>query len=73
MIAARGATVVRQRSGALLERFASLLPGGGPGQRSGEDNFSILDCVYHAADQTYYVLGAVLLRLLLKRGWQLCC
>lgn len=57
MIAARGATSARLRNGALLERFASLLPGGGPGQRSGEDSFSILDCVYHAPNQTYYVLG----------------
>lgn len=57
VVAARGQTVARLRSGALLERFASLLPAGGPGQGGGEDCFCILDCVYHAPDQTYYILG----------------
>lgn len=58
MIAARGQTVGRLRNGALLERFASPLPAGGPGQPAGDDNFCILDCIFHAPDQTYYVLGA---------------
>lgn len=58
VIAARGVTAACMRSGGLLERFASLLPAGGPGQRGPQDNFCILDCVYHAPDQTYYVLGA---------------
>ena len=57
VIAAKGTTAARLRTGVLFERFASLLPAGGPGQPSGSDNFCILDCVYHAADQTYYVLG----------------
>ncbi|PSC69269.1 snurportin-1 [Micractinium conductrix] len=56
VIAARGVTAACMRSGGLLERFASLLPAGGPGQRGPQDNFCILDCVYHAPDQTYYVL-----------------
>lgn len=58
VVSARGATAARLRNGALLERFASRLPAGGPGQGGGEDNFCILDCVYHAADHTYYVMGA---------------
>lgn len=58
VIAARGTTTARSRSGALLERFASLLPGGGPGQRSREEDFCILDCVYHEQDRTYYIMGA---------------
>lgn len=57
VISARGQTVTRLRSGVLYERFASRLPAGGPGQ-GGDDNFCIMDCVYHAADQTYYILGA---------------
>ena len=63
VVAARGGTVARTRSGALLERFRSLLPAGGPGGgqggAGGEDCFCILDCVFHPADQTYYVLGAL--------------
>ncbi|KAI7835612.1 hypothetical protein COHA_010489 [Chlorella ohadii] len=55
VISARGQTVTRLRSGVLYERFASRLPAGGPGQ-GGDDNFCIMDCVYHAADQTYYIL-----------------
>lgn len=56
VISARGQTIARMRSGVLFERFASRLPAGGPGQ-GGDDNFCILDCVYHATDQTYYILG----------------
>ncbi|KAL4439876.1 hypothetical protein ABPG75_002877 [Micractinium tetrahymenae] len=56
VIAARGQTVARLRNGALFERFGSPLPAGGRGQPAGEDNFCILDCIFHAPDQTYYVL-----------------
>lgn len=59
VVAARGQTVARLRNGALFERFASPLPAGAPGQPAGDDNFCILDCVYHAPDQTYYVLDLV--------------
>lgn len=59
VISARGQTVSRLRSGVLFERFASRLPAGGPGQ-GGDDNFCIMDCVYHAADETYYILGELL-------------
>jgi snurportin-1 len=59
VIAARGATTARLRSGALFERFSSALPGGAQGQPGGggDDSYSILDCVYHEPDQTYYALG----------------
>lgn len=57
LIAARGQTVARLRNGALLERFGSPLPAGGRGQPAGDDSFCILDCIFHAPDQTYYVLG----------------
>lgn len=57
VVAARGQTVARTRNGALLERFGSPLPAGGRGQPAGDDNFCILDCVFHEPDQTYYVLG----------------
>lgn len=56
LIAARGQTVARLRNGALLERFGSPLPAGGRGQPAGDDSFCILDCIFHAPDQTYYVL-----------------
>jgi hypothetical protein len=57
LVSARGRTAARLRSGVLLERFESALPGGGRGSAPG-DAFCILDCVYHAADRTYYVAGA---------------
>jgi hypothetical protein len=57
VVSSRGQTLARLRSGVLFERFASPLPAGSPGQPGGEDSFCILDCVYHAPDQTYYVLG----------------
>lgn len=68
VVAARGQTAARTRAGALLERFSSALPAGGPGQPGGGqgDSFCILDCVFHEPDQTYYVLGALRLLLLLQ-------
>lgn len=57
VVSSRGQTLARLRNGVLFERFASPLPSGSPGQPGGEDSFCILDCVYHAPDQTYYVLG----------------
>lgn len=56
LVAARGSTTARLRTGALLDRFPSALPGGGPSSR-GPDSFSILDCIFHEPDQTYYVQG----------------
>lgn len=37
VIAARGQTTARLRNGVLFERFASLLPAGGPGTPAGAD------------------------------------
>ena len=60
VVAARGQTLARRRNGSLLERFASPLPAGGPGQAGGgDDSFCILDCVFHEADDTYYVMGGL--------------
>eukprot|EP00741_Cyanophora_paradoxa_P001737 tig00000073_g1684.t1 len=64
VIASAGKTVSRLRSGALLARFPSALPGGRRGP--GGDGYSILDCVYHEADATYYVLD-----LMCWRGYSL--
>lgn len=55
VVASRGCTVARSRTGRVLDRFQSALPAGGPGSRGSEH--SILDCILHEGDSTYYVLG----------------
>ena len=54
----RGTTLARMRTGRVLGRFQSGLPGGGEGGGGGEKQDScILDCIYNASTNTYYVLG----------------
>lgn len=55
--AAQGRTVCRLKNGRVNETFSSGLPGGGSGDKSG---YCILDCIYHAINKTYYVLGMYL-------------
>jgi snurportin-1 len=57
VVASRGTTTSRARNGGRLERFQSRIPGGGRSAEHG--NYSILDCVRHAADGTYYVLDCM--------------
>eukprot|EP00887_Chlorella_sp_A99_P000428 scaffold17.g428.t1 len=59
VITSGGQTTARLRNGVLAQRFASALPGGGLGQRGGGADHCILDCVFHAADATFYVLDLV--------------
>jgi hypothetical protein len=54
LVAADGQTVARDKRGRVLARFQSALPGGARGTRSG--HFSVLDCVLHVPDSTYYAL-----------------
>ena len=55
MVASHGETVARLQHGAVLDRFASRLPGGSAATRGG-DAYSIVECVYHEHDRTYYAL-----------------
>ncbi|KAF2311501.1 hypothetical protein GH714_024399 [Hevea brasiliensis] len=61
VVSSNGTTVSRQRNGSILHRFPSALPNGaktrdvsGPSQ-----SYSILDCIFHEPDQTYYVIDMV--------------
>ncbi|XP_068666128.1 uncharacterized protein [Aristolochia californica] len=61
VVSSNGSTVSRLRNGSILHYFPSALPNGartkdiaGPAH-----NFSILDCIFHEPDQTYYVIDMV--------------
>ena len=56
VIASHQRTVSRTRSGSVLHAFPSALPGGSHATSTSADTYSILDCIYHAANRTYYVL-----------------
>ncbi|KAF3775633.1 Snurportin-1 [Nymphaea thermarum] len=61
VVSSNGTTISRLRNGTVLHRFPSALPNGartkevlGPASL-----FSILDCVFHEHDQTYYVIDMI--------------
>lgn len=61
VVSSNGTTVSRLRNGRILHCFPSALPNGartksvsGPGQM-----FCILDCIFHEADQSYYVIDMI--------------
>ncbi|KAL1556417.1 snurportin-1-like [Salvia divinorum] len=61
VVSSNGVTVSRLRNGGLLHRFPSALPNGARSNnsnRSGQ-SYCILDCIFHEADQTYYVIDMV--------------
>jgi len=55
VVAAKGVTTSRTRNGMVLHRFQSALPNGSR-RSSGPSAPSVLDCIFHEADSTYYVL-----------------
>ncbi|XP_043726349.1 snurportin-1 [Telopea speciosissima] len=68
VVSSDGTTVSRLRNGSILHHFPSALPNGartkdisGPAH-----SFSILDCIFHEPDQTYYVID-----MLCWRGYSL--
>ncbi|RZC17367.1 snurportin-1-like isoform X3 [Glycine soja] len=56
VVSYNGTTISRLRNGAVLHRFPSGLPSGA---RKRDPSYSILDCIFHEADQTYYVIDMV--------------
>lgn len=61
VVSSNGTTVSRLRNGSMLHRFPSALPNGSRtnnNSRSGQ-SYSILDCIFHEPDQTYYVVDMV--------------
>ena len=59
VIASRGQTVSRVKTGRVLHVFPSALPGGSKITRHGEGAFCILDCVFHEADGVYYAMDCL--------------
>ncbi|XP_014440449.1 snurportin-1 isoform X1 [Tupaia chinensis] len=71
IVASRGWTSAYTKSGYCVNRFSSLLPGGnrqrsstakgtcGVSARHVPINYTILDCIYSEANQTYYVLDVM--------------
>ncbi|GMY15109.1 snurportin-1 [Fagus crenata] len=63
VVSSNGTTVSRLRNGSILHHFPSALPSGArtrdsSGSGSGQ-SYSILDCIFHELDQTYYVIDMV--------------
>ncbi|KAF2985404.1 hypothetical protein EK904_005538 [Melospiza melodia maxima] len=56
VVASRGTTAAYTKSGFCVNRFPSLLPGG---NRHNSTVYSILDCIYNEAKQTYYILDVM--------------
>ena len=56
VIAARGTTTAYSRDGTCINNFPSLLPGGCAKTWKLKRDNCILDCIYYAGTQTFYVL-----------------
>jgi len=53
-------TISRARNGSILHRFPSALPNGSKREISGPaSSYSILDCIFHEPDQTYYIIDMI--------------
>ncbi|CAL9226742.1 unnamed protein product [Arabidopsis halleri] len=61
VVSSDGTTVSRVRNGSILHHFPSALPGGArkKGAAGPASSYSILDCIFHESDQTYYVIDMV--------------
>ncbi|EEF51792.1 snurportin-1 [Ricinus communis] len=61
VVSCNGTTVSRQRNGSILHRFPSALPNGAKTRdlSGSSQSYSILDCIFHELDQTYYVIDMV--------------
>ena len=55
-MSARKTTTAYSRSGARINNFPSLLPGGSKQSHRLERDYCILDCIFHEPSQTYYIL-----------------
>eukprot|EP00242_Pyramimonas_sp_CCMP2087_P014178 CAMPEP_0198218704 /NCGR_PEP_ID=MMETSP1445-20131203/70703_1 /TAXON_ID=36898 /ORGANISM="Pyramimonas sp., Strain CCMP2087" /LENGTH=394 /DNA_ID=CAMNT_0043895857 /DNA_START=64 /DNA_END=1244 /DNA_ORIENTATION=+ len=56
VIATRGGTITRRRNGSILHKFPSWLPNGSRAANASNEQYCILDAVFHEPDQTYYVI-----------------
>ena len=57
VIASHQCTISRHRNGSILHKFPSSLPNGSRNSSAGSgDDVCVLDCIFHEADSTYYVI-----------------
>ncbi|KAI9079718.1 hypothetical protein K1719_038339 [Acacia pycnantha] len=61
IVSCNGTTISRLRNGSILHRFPSALPNGSRKRdvSGSAQSYSILDCIFHELDQTYYVIDMV--------------
>ncbi|KAL8154142.1 hypothetical protein V2J09_011902 [Rumex salicifolius] len=61
VVSSNGTTLSRLRNGSVLHLFPSALPNGARtrGNSGSGQSYCILDCIFHEADQTYYVTDMV--------------
>ncbi|KAI4336315.1 hypothetical protein L6164_014854 [Bauhinia variegata] len=61
VVSCNGTTIGRLRNGSILHRFPSALPNGAKKRdfSGSAQSYSILDCIFHEPDQTYYVIDMV--------------
>ncbi|KAL9673278.1 hypothetical protein QQ045_029533 [Rhodiola kirilowii] len=61
VVSSKGTTVSRLRNGAVLHHFPSALPSGSRKKTVSDpsQSYSVLDCIFHELDQTYYVIDMV--------------
>jgi len=56
VVAAKGRTFSRKKNGRILHSFHSVLPNGSRETNQSSKELTILECVFHEANETYYVL-----------------
>uniref|UniRef100_A0A9I9DZW0 Snurportin-1 n=1 Tax=Cucumis melo TaxID=3656 RepID=A0A9I9DZW0_CUCME len=61
VVSSNGTTISRLRNGSILHRFPSALPNGAKTKNASGSGqtYSILDCIFHEVNQTYYVIDMI--------------
>ncbi|XP_062998964.1 snurportin-1 isoform X2 [Elgaria multicarinata webbii] len=59
IVASKGSTAAYTKSGFCVNRFPSLLPGGNRRNSTTGKDYTILDCIFSEAQQTYYILDVM--------------
>ncbi|XP_042331196.1 snurportin-1 [Sceloporus undulatus] len=59
IVASKGSTAAYTKSGFCVNRFPSLLPGGNRRNSAAGKDYTILDCIFNEAKQTYYILDVM--------------
>ncbi|OIV97067.1 hypothetical protein TanjilG_14612 [Lupinus angustifolius] len=69
VVSCNGTTISRLKNGSILHRFPSALPNGARRKDASgsSQSYSILDCIFHEVDQTYYVID-----MICWKGYSLC-